>query len=402
MRDIWSTRFKPCAWRMLCPRALGLLLALSGLLLLGTPATKVLADGGAPNLAYVAGGAQGLSVIDIGQQKVTLHITLEGNPSAIYLTPDGRSLYVAQPGLNRVTMLAASTGTVTCTVKLPDLQPSFLAFDAGVNLLYAAGQGSSGITALNGNSCTINKTIATQGPVYGLATAEVGTGPNGGTGNQLWFTTADAVNVYQQNKIHSIPVSGNPQYLSIPPGATVYATTRQGGIVAVDLQTLHATAPIFHGGDFGPMDFDTYTSEIYVPDKAHNRVIVLTPLTYGSTTAPSEPNHIISFDAAPQAIAITGDGNLGFVALAGGKVAMLDIPGKTLINTINVGGTPRFIITGVYPPPVNPSPAAPANGLQIPTTLLYAMAAVALLLLAVIGALIVIAQRRKPEGPPSS
>src|SRR5256885_2302628 len=29
------------------------------------------ADGGAPNLAYVAGSAKGISVIDIGQQKVT-------------------------------------------------------------------------------------------------------------------------------------------------------------------------------------------------------------------------------------------------------------------------------------------------------------------------------------------
>lgn len=384
----------PVELRVRVPRVLGLFLVLWSLFLLTLPTPKALADGGAPNLAYVAGSAQGLSVIDIGQQKVTQHIALGGDPAAVYLTLDGRYVYVAQPDMNRVTMLAASTGTVVCSARIPG-QPSLFAFDAGVNLLYIAGQGASGITALNGNSCTIKKTIATKGPVYGLATAEVGTGPNGGTGNQLWFATSDAVNVYQQNAIQSIPVPGGPQYLTIPPGATVYATTRQGSIVAVDLQSLQATKPLFSGGDFGPMDFDAYTSQVYVPDKAHNRLVVLTPLTYGSDTVPPEPNHIISLDAAPQSIAVTSDGNLGFVALASGKVAMLDIPGKTLINTISVGGTPRFIITGLYPPPATNSPPITASGQPIPTTLLYIMVVVALFLLAVIAVLVILAQRRK-------
>ena len=43
------------------------------------------ADGGAPNLAYVAGTAKGISVIDIGQQKVTGSFTMGGDSEAIYL-----------------------------------------------------------------------------------------------------------------------------------------------------------------------------------------------------------------------------------------------------------------------------------------------------------------------------
>ncbi|MGH2478247.1 MAG: YncE family protein, partial [Ktedonobacteraceae bacterium] len=246
----------------------------------------------------------------------------------------------------------------------------------------------------NGNSCEITKTIATDGPVSGMATAEVGSGTNGGTGNQLWFTTATALNVYQQNNIQKITVPGGPQYLSIPQGATVYVTTRQGTVVAVDLQTLQATKPLMSGGDFGPMDFDAQTGEIYVPDRLHNRLVVLTPLTYGSSTIPPEPNHVIPMAATPQSVAITADGNLGFVALAGGKVAMLDIPGKSLINTLSVGGSPRFIITGLYPPTALPQ-STNDNGTPIPTTLLYILAAVALLLLLVIAVLIILAQRRK-------
>jgi hypothetical protein len=37
------------------------------------------ADGGAPNLAYVAGAGLGISIIDIGQKKVTGTFTLGGS-----------------------------------------------------------------------------------------------------------------------------------------------------------------------------------------------------------------------------------------------------------------------------------------------------------------------------------
>src|SRR6266436_6709457 len=68
------------------------------------------ADGGAPNLAYVAGASKGVSVIDIAQQKVTNTFSLTGDPHMVYLSLDGRFLYVAQPMSGRVTLLAAKTG----------------------------------------------------------------------------------------------------------------------------------------------------------------------------------------------------------------------------------------------------------------------------------------------------
>src|SRR5260370_16758834 len=55
------------------------------------------ADGGAPNLAYVAGGSHGISIIDISQQKVTGTITADGDPHTIYLSLHGRFLYLTQP-----------------------------------------------------------------------------------------------------------------------------------------------------------------------------------------------------------------------------------------------------------------------------------------------------------------
>lgn len=376
---------------------LGALGAVLGTMLLFAPLLPpVHADGGAPNLAYVAGSGPGISVIDIGQQKVTGTIALDSAPTSLFLTLDGRYLYAAQPAQNKVSMIDASTQKLVCSVSVPG-QPSLLAFDAGVNLLYTAGNGAAGITAIGVNSCTIKKTIPTAGPVYGLATAEVGSGPNGGTGNQLWFTTHNNLNVYtiEPDKIRSIPIPGDPQYISIPPGVTVYTTTRQGTVVAVSLQDLQPTAPLVKDGDFGPMDFDAFTGELYVPDKKHQQIDVLTPIYFGGSTTPREPNRVIKLAATPRSVAITGDGNLGFFAMAGGKVAMFDIPGKAISTTFSVGGEPNFVITGLYPPEIRNSQQHTVSGNPIPSTLLLWLAGGALALLLLIALMLVLSRRQK-------
>src|SRR5437763_14309966 len=99
--------------RLKGPLYVGTLLALA-LLFLCFP-LHAHADGGAPNLAYVAGAAGGISVIDIAQQKVTGKISASGDPHTLYLSLDGRFLYVTEPVLGRVTMFAAKTGQTICS-----------------------------------------------------------------------------------------------------------------------------------------------------------------------------------------------------------------------------------------------------------------------------------------------
>jgi hypothetical protein len=53
-----------------------LIALLSSCVLLVALPRPVHADGGAPNLAYVAGGGPGISIIDIRQKKVTGTFTL--------------------------------------------------------------------------------------------------------------------------------------------------------------------------------------------------------------------------------------------------------------------------------------------------------------------------------------
>ena len=327
---------------------LGIVLALSFLLV---PAIAH-ADGGAPNLAYIAGSDKGISVIDISQQKVVRTITADGSAHTVLLSPDGTFLYVTEPQQGQLAILKANNGDVVCNVSLPG-QPSLLAVDNNSNVLFVAGNGASSVRAIDPTNCNIKHTFQTNGPVYGIAIAAVGSALSGSTGNELWVSAGNTLTTYDDvsgKTIGSVDIPGGARYITIPAGATIYLTTQDGSVQAIDLTTRKVVS-LVTGGQYGPMDYDAATGEIYVPDQAHNQLVTLTPVNPGFAV-PHEPGRIIKLGVKPMSVAITSDGQLGFVALAGGNVAMLDIPGRQIINTIYVGGNPQFIITGLYPPPV--------------------------------------------------
>jgi DNA-binding beta-propeller fold protein YncE len=330
-----------------------LMLVLAFLLLLLPFPRQVKADGGAPNLAYVAGAAHGISVIDISQQKFTSNINVDGDPQMILLSLDGRYLYVTQPTLGRVAILSAGTGKIICTASLPG-QPSLLALGPETGALYAAGNGASTVSALDSTTCAVQHTFQTQSPVYGIGVGLVGAGNN--LHDQLWVSGTSSLTYFNPDgkPAGSIIVAGGPQYLSLPGGYSLYVTTRQGGVDTLEFAT-HSIIPLISGGTYGPMDYDAVTGEIYVPDKKNHQLDILTPWSPGNPT-PHEPNRIVHLNSSPQAVAITSDGQLAFVALSEGKVVMMDVPGRNITNTITVGGTPHFIITGLYPPILGTTP----------------------------------------------
>jgi DNA-binding beta-propeller fold protein YncE len=353
-----------------------LLLCCLGLLLLTSPIA--LADGGAPNLAYVAGGSKGISVVDVVKQGVTGSISVSGDPHMILLSVDGRFLYVTQPQLGRVAIIAASTGDTICTANVQG-QPTLLALDTNSNTFFAAGNGSSGVTALDMSNCHVKRKFTVSSHVSGLGIAFVASSLPSGGHSQLWVADDTSLTAFDDSngrQLSNVSIAGGPQYISIPPGSSVYTTTRDGNVMAVDLTTYKITT-LYAGGSFGPMDFDETTGQVYVPDQQQKQLVVLDPL-YSGMPAPKEPSRIIALNAQPESIAITNDGQLGFAALDNGAVAMLDIPAHQIISTIHVGGTPHFIITGLYPPAVATTPQQAATLNDVLNIAAYAIIALLL------------------------
>src|SRR5713226_4219539 len=100
-----------------CCGALSMLFVLSLFSVYFSPHSH--ADGGAPNLAYVSGTSSGVSVIDVGQAKITKTITVAGDPHTILLSQDGGFLYVSQPTLGQVSVFRANNGSIFCTAHFP-------------------------------------------------------------------------------------------------------------------------------------------------------------------------------------------------------------------------------------------------------------------------------------------
>jgi DNA-binding beta-propeller fold protein YncE len=345
------------------------------MLFLTLSAPQILADGGAPNLAYVAGTSHGISVIDILQQKVTRTIAVDGDPHTILLSLDGRFLYVTQPAVGRVAIIAARTGQTFCSADLPG-HPTLLALGTDTITLYAA-DNEGNISTIDSTTCTVRETFETHDRAYGLAVVGVTTANT--VSDQLWVTGTDALLLFNEKgqQLASVPIAGGPQSLCIPTGSTAYVTTRQGTVVAVDLNTLQVSPPLLTGGKFGIMDYDAITLEVFVPDQQAKQIDVLSPFTIGAILPPQEPERVIRLNASPQAVAISSDGQFAFVALSGGEITMLDIPAHRTIKTIPVGGTPHFIIIGLYPPPGNivPPQAASTNIILIALSSILAAAA---------------------------
>ena len=150
-------------------------LLLLGLALLSiSPLMQVHADGGAPNLAYVAGASQGVGIIDVAQQKVTGRLAVAGDPYTILLSPDGRLLYVTQPTLGKVTALATKTKQAICSAPFPG-HPSLLALSIDGSVLYVAGMNETTIIALDSQTCVLRNSFQTTEPISWLAVTGVST-----------------------------------------------------------------------------------------------------------------------------------------------------------------------------------------------------------------------------------
>ena len=394
--------------RMTSNRHLWFLVLVPVLLCLCAP-QQVHADGGVPSLIYVSGTARGVSVIDIsdvidrGKQKVTSTISVPGDPHTILLSLDGRDLYVTQPTLGRFTTFAAKTGQSICSVSLPG-QPTLLALDVFTGTMYVAGNGADLVTALDPMTCGVQRTFHTDSPVYGIALPVSASGAPGGNSNQLWVAGTNGLTIFDNQTgqlLGRVPIAGRPQYLVIPPGTMVYISTRQRSVYAVDLQT-RQVRELLSGGTFGPMDYDALTSEVYVPDAQHKLIDILTPITSITKPLPKEPERTYPTDLPPVSVAITNDGLFGVIALQGGKVLMLDLLSKRIIATIDVGGTPHFVITGAYPPIFDITPtvspkqtSTPSTIVNIPNVLVVLSLVFAFLMILLL--VIVLRRRKRPK-----
>jgi YVTN family beta-propeller protein len=353
------------------PRRIALVTLLALCIQLWRPA-NIRADGGAPNLAYVAGtGTDGgnLAIIDISQRQVVGSVTVGHHPAGVVLSTDGRYAYVTESLTNRLALVDANARTVTATIPVGP-GPTSLALDLAQtpNLLYVANSGGGSVTVVDPGAQQVRATIPVGLHPAGIAVAlpSMGIVETETNEAEVYVANSDSntvsvISTTQRRVIATIPAPGGPLGIAIPQtGGVAYVSTRAGTVLALSLAT-HTLAGVVlrtGAGPLGKMDYDAVTGQIYVPDPPANAVDVLAPvaLTPDGTlqSLPTEPARVLHIGGAPLAIAITFEGSYGFVAQStSGAVTLLDAATRQVQATIPVGGAPQAIVTGPYPPSVS-------------------------------------------------
>ena len=145
------------------------------------------ADGGAPNLAYIAGTPAGVSVIDVQRQRISRTLHVGGDPQDILLSLDGSLLYATQPAQERMAVINAQTGAMVCTAPVP-FHPSLLTQTPSGDMLFV-GSGTA-VRAIDPHTCVVTHLFQVHTEVAGLTTSFFpGAFPNAGTTYQLWVAS---------------------------------------------------------------------------------------------------------------------------------------------------------------------------------------------------------------------
>lgn len=343
------------------------------------------ADGGAPNLAYIAGGGSGaneLVAMDIGNRSISWRLALDGKPHSVLLSADSREAYVTEPSANKVAIVDTRGHQISARVDVGP-SPTALALDltSSPNLLYVTEQGSAAVAIVDPSAQRVVATIHVGPHPAGVAVAGGGSGITNPDDAEVYVTSPDAntvsvIGAKERRVTATIPVPGGPLAVTVPQtGGVAYATTRAGTVVALSLADHRLLGTVLRtpGDTLGTMDYDAVTGQIYVPDLTANVVDVLRPVSVGGAqnaggelVYPNEPARTLAYAGAPSAVAITFDGAYGFISERdAGRVAMLDVASHRTLATVTVGGAPLSIITGAYPPLVSHQTASIVNILVI-------------------------------------
>lgn len=329
------------------------------------------ADGGAPNLAYVVGaGPRGdeLAVIDIGQRHVTAHVPIGEDPMGVVLSTDGRFAYVTQAAANRVAVVDAHAHQVVATVPVGSGPTALMVAVVGnANELYVADSGGNTVTIVDADARRVLATVPVGQNPTGVALA----GPDSGISNpddaEIYVANAGSnsvsvISATQRHVIATIAVPESPVSVCVPvSGGVAYVGTRSGSVLALSLADHRLLGTVLQSshGVLGTMDYDAVTGQVYVPDATSGVVDVLAPVAANSAgnalpAFPAEPARTLGIGGGPAAVAITFEGSFGFVAeRTAGRVAMFDPASHSILATVDIGGTPRALVTGPYPPAVS-------------------------------------------------
>ena len=239
---------------------------------------------------YIANtGSNTVSVLNTDKNTVVKTIALprRSRPIGVALSPSGRYLYTADGGANRVSVLNTRAGRVVTSVRV-GTQPLGVAVAPDGKTVYAANSGSGDVSVIDARTNRVVRTIPTGRFPSGVA------------------VTRDGAFVYVTNELSGITVinAGNgtvqarlpsPSPFSVtmsPKGDRAYVTSLgPGTLTAIDTGTDRVRSTV----SVGPYGTDPFTvratsDALYVANQGASTLSIIDPSTFRTTATVATGN----------------------------------------------------------------------------------------------------------------
>jgi YVTN family beta-propeller protein len=313
---------------------MGVVLVVAGsLMVLGLDPALAAAD----PIAYVPNQfSSAVTPIDLATNNAGTAINVGTGPTAVAITPDGKTAYVTNGGSSNVTPINLATNTAGGAINVGS-GPSAVAITPDGKTAYVTNGGSSNVTPINLATNTAGTSISVGNDPDGIAIT-----PDGKTAyvtnGALSSNSVTPIDLATNAAGTAINVGAHPDGIAITPdGKTAYvANGSSNSVTPINLATNTVGTAITVGIGTHPLGI------AITPDGKTAYVTILGPGTVTPiATATNTAGTPITVGSSPQGIAITPDGTTAYVAtLASGTVTPIDVATNTAGTPIAVGGFP--------------------------------------------------------------
>jgi YVTN family beta-propeller protein len=207
------------------------LLAFGGLACATSPSAEKPA---APARIYVSNQLDNtVSVIDGATHKIVATVRVGVSPAQMAVSPDRRSVYVANTGSNTVSVLDTGSNTVAKTIPLPRRsRPIGVALSPSGRYLYTANGGANSVAVLDTRVGRVGTSVRVGTQPLGVAVAPDGKtvySANSGSGD------VSVIDARTDRVVRAIPTGRFPSGVAVTSdGASVYVTNELSGVTVIN------------------------------------------------------------------------------------------------------------------------------------------------------------------------
>jgi len=182
------------------------------------------------------------SVIDGGTEKVVATVRVGISPAQMAVSPDRRSVYIANTGSDTVSVLNTDDNTIARTIALPSgSAPVDVAVDPKGRYLYTANGGSNRVSVLDTRARRVVASVRVGTQPLSVAVAPDGKtvyAANSGSGD------VSVIDAATKRVVRAIPTGRFPSGVAVTPdGASVYVSNELSGVTVISASegTVQAT-----------------------------------------------------------------------------------------------------------------------------------------------------------------